>query len=85
MSEIWKVVKTRKNHICSACNCEIRKGEYAYKQSVLYTSFQRYPTVYYYHYSSNFHINSVRTWSWNEFRKHICRFVTEKLEKEYPI
>jgi len=71
--EIWKVVKTRKSHICNACGEEIKKGEIALRHSILSSAYQRYPNIYYYHYLPDFDVDSVKSWSVGEFRYYICR------------
>jgi len=72
MSGIWKISKVRKRHTCDACNCLIEKDEKAFVQSVYHSAYQRYPNIYYYHFSDNFSLQEIQTWSWNDFRRNIC-------------
>ena len=85
MSRIVRVVKTRKTHICGACNCEIPKGELAFCVSIL-NSYQKHPRIGYYHYKE---VENFEEMSWNDIRGEIClqrediEELAERTERKY--
>ncbi|MCD6148653.1 hypothetical protein J7J18_04730 [bacterium] len=72
MSRWIKIVRVRKEHTCEACGSIIKKGEKAFVERVLLTSYQRYPEVYYYHYRDGVSVEEFNRMSLNEIREKIC-------------
>lgn len=67
-----EVVKVRKPHTCEACNGTIKKGELAFVVSRLYTGYQRFPEIFYYHHNDKISPEEFEKMSWNEIRGKIC-------------
>jgi hypothetical protein len=78
MSGITRISKVRKEHVCDACGGIINKGDRAFVRSVLLTAYQRYPDIYYYHFKDGITLVEFATFSPNDIRKEICRYIEAK-------
>lgn len=73
MGEVIRISKVRKEHVCDACGCIIKKGDRAFVRSVLLTAYQRFPDVYYYHFKDGITLVDFAAFSNNDIRKEICK------------